>query len=423
VSEVHQATITYAQALQRLLAQVEPQPGENCALCEATGRVLAVDICSPIALPSFDHAAMDGYALCAREPLAEGSEHVVYGSQAAGESRKAGAIGACEIMTGASLPDGFDAVIAVERTQLLATHPDGAPARIRLLDSLAAGYNVRHTGADVAQGSTVLTAGTRIEAAHIMLLAALGLAQVQVVRRARIAIICTGMELQADPSQPLADGHIYNSNGPYLVAALTGAGAQVLSCETVDDTASTFATALQRAVGAGADLVISTGAVSMGRYDFVPDALRGFNAQLLFHKVAIRPGKPLLCARLTAGPLILALPGTPMAVAMGFRFFVVPALRAMMGQGGEPPLYAVLDTPQQPKAGMRHFLRATLHQGADGQLHASVQSQQQPFRIRPFAGADSWIVLPEDAGDCAAGKRVEIVSMEPCVSVRIHPSP
>jgi molybdopterin molybdotransferase len=231
------------------------------------------------------------------------------------------------------------------------------------------------------------------------------------------------MELQTDPSQPLADGHIYNSNGPYLVAALTGAGAQVLSCETVDDTASTFATALQRAVGAGADLVISTGAVSMGRYDFVPDTLRDFNAQLLFHKVSIRPGKPVLCARLAAGPLILALPGTPMAVAMGFRFFVVPALLAMMGQGGEPLLYAVLDTPQQPKAGMRHFLRATLHQGADGQLHASVQSQQQPFRIRPFAGADSWIVLPEDAGDCAAGKRVEIVSMEPCASVRIHPSP
>jgi molybdopterin molybdotransferase len=423
VSEVHHPMIGYAQALQRLLAQVRPLPAEYCALAEATGRVLAVDVCSPIALPSFDHAAMDGYALCAREPLAANSEHVVHGSQAAGEPRKAGAIGACEIMTGACLPDGFDAVVAVERTELLASHPDGAPARIRLLDPLAAGFNVRHTGVDVAKGSTVLTVGTRIEAAHIMLLAALGLAQVEVVRRARIAVVCTGMELQADPSQPLADGHIYSSNGPYLVAALTAAGAHVLSCETVDDTASTFATALQHAVGAGADLVISTGAVSMGRYDFVPDTLRRFSAQLLFHKVAIRPGKPLLCARLAKGPLILALPGTPMAVAVGFRFFVVPALRAMMGQGAEPPLYAVLDTPQQPKAGLRHFLRATLHQCEEGQLHASVLSQQQPFRIRPFAEADSWVVLPEDAGDCVAGKRIEIVSLEPCAALRIRPSP
>jgi molybdopterin molybdotransferase len=415
--------IGYAQALQRLLAQVEPLSGEYCALFEASGRVLAADICSPIALPSFDHAAMDGYALSAREPLDANSEHVVHGSQAAGEPRKTGAIGACEIMTGACLPEGFDAVVAVERTELMATHADGAPARIRLLDPLVVGNNVRHTGADVAKGSTVLSAGTRIEVAHIMLLAALGVAQVEVVRRARIAIVCTGMELQADPSQSLADGQIYNSNGPYLVAALTAAGAHVLSCETVGDTASTYAAALQRAVGAGADLVISTGAVSMGRYDFVPDTLRRFNAQLLFHKVAIRPGKPLLCARLANGPLILALPGTPMAVAVGFRFFVVPALSAMMGQGVEPPLYAVLDTPQQPKAGLRHFLRATSHQGEEGQLHASVLSQQQPFRIRPFAEADSWIVLPEDAGDCAAGKRIEIVGLEPGAALRIRPSP
>jgi molybdopterin molybdotransferase len=191
----------------------------------------------------------------------------------------------------------------------------------------------------------------------------------------------------------------------------------------VDDTANTFAVALQRAIGADADLVISTGAVSMGRYDFVPDTLRRFNAQLLFHKVAIRPGKPLLCARLADGPLILALPGTPMAVAVGFRFFVVPTLRAMMGQGVEPLLYAALDTPQQPKAGLRHFLRATLYQGAEGQLHARVLSQQQPFRIRPLAEADSWVVLPEDAGDCVAGKRIEIVSLEPCAAPRICPSP
>jgi molybdopterin molybdotransferase len=415
--------IDYAQALQRVLAQVVPLAGEDSALSEASGRVLAVDIFSPMALPSFDHAAMDGYALCAHEPLVAGSEHAVHGSQAAGEARQAGAIGACEIMTGACLPDGFDAVVAVERTELLSRHPDGTPTRIRLLDPLAAGANVRHIGADVAKGSTVLTAGTRIEAAHIMLLAALGLARVEVMRCPRIAIICTGKELQADPAEPLADGHIYNSNGPYLVAALSAAGAQVLSCETVDDTASTFADALQRVVDAGADLVISTGAVSMGRYDFVPDTLRRFSAQPLFHKVAIRPGKPVLCAKLGKGPLILALPGTPMAVAVGFRFFVAPALRAMTGQGTEPTLHALLDTPQQPKAGLRHFLRATLHQDAEGRLHASVLNQQQPFRIRPFAEADSWVVLPEDAGDCAGGKRVEVVSLEPGVAPRIRPLP
>ena len=405
--------IDYAQALQHLLAQVVSLPAEHCPLAQATGRVLAADIYSPIALPSFDHAAMDGYALCARGSLAAGSEHVVHGSQAAGEASRARAIDACEIMTGAALPNGLDAVIPVERTQLLATQPDGTPARIRLLDPLNTADNVRHTGADVAQGAIVLTAGTRIEAAHIMLLAALGLPKVEVRRRPLVAVVCTGRELQTDLTRPLADDRIHNSNGPYLVAALAAAGAKVISCETVDDTESTFADALQRTVDAGADLVISTGAVSMGRYDFVPDTLCRFGAQLLFHKVAIRPGKPILCAKLANGPLILALPGTPMAVAVGFRFFVVPALRGLLGQDAEAPLRAVLDTPQQPKAGLRHFLRATLRHDLDGQLHASVQTQQQPFRIRPFAQADTWVVLPEDADDCSAGKRVETFSVDP----------
>jgi molybdopterin molybdotransferase len=113
------------------------------------------------------------------------------------------------------------------------------------------------------------------------------------------------------------------------------------------------------------------------------------------------------------GPLILALPGTPMAVAAGMRFLVMPALLAMTGQKNEQGLRAVLDTPKQAKPGLRHFLRGSLDQSLDGQWHARVLTQQQPFRIRPFAEADVWIVLPEDAGDCAAGTAVEVVGLEP----------
>ncbi|HUW52931.1 MAG TPA: gephyrin-like molybdotransferase Glp [Rhodanobacter sp.] len=444
--------IDYAQALRLLLADIVRLPAETCPLAQASGRVLAGTIHSPIALPTFDHAAMDGYALAAREPLPAGSEHAVHGSQAAGDAARslsgfggrggnmdrtdgfaarptkarqapgASAGGAWEIMTGACLPDGLDAVVPVERTELLETRADGMPARIRLLDPLATGQNVRYAGSDVAPGAAVLHAGTTIGAAQVMLLAALGVPEVAVVRRPRVAIICTGKELQADASQPLAPGRIYNSNGPYLTAELGAAGAQVLSCDTVDDTAGTFAEALQRAVDAGAELVISTGAVSMGRHDFVPDSLRRLDAQILFHKVAMRPGRPLLCARLAAGPLILALPGTPMAVAVGLRFFVVPALRAMAGQPAEPTWHAVLDTAQHPRPGLRCFVHATLQQGSDGRLLASVQSLQQPFRIDPFAHADAWVVLGEDAGDCAAGTRVEIVSLQPGLPPRSRPA-
>lgn len=413
--------IPYADAIARLLAAVAELPAEPCATAEVAGRVLATPVRSPIALPSFDHAAMDGYALAAPEPIEQGSEHAVRGSQAAGDAAVGAHGGAWEIMTGARLPDGLDAVVAVERTELLEAAADGTPLRIRLRDELSEGQNVRRAGVDVAVGATVLDAGTRLGPAQIMLLAALGVAEVSVVRRPRVAIICTGKELQVDPRQPLADGQIHGSNGPYLAAALVGAGAEVRRCVVVDDTEVTYAEALRKALEDGADLVVSTGAVSMGRYDFVPEALRRFDATILFHKVAMRPGKPLLAATLPGGPLVLALPGTPMAVAAGARFFIAPVLRAMLGQGAEPTLTARLDTPQQPRTGLRHFLRATLHLDATGQLHARVTAQQQPFRIRPFAEAGAWVVLDEQAGDCDAGRAVAVASLDLDGALRITP--
>ncbi len=410
--------IGYAQALQQLLAQVAPLGAEACPPGQASGRVLASAVHSPIALPSFDHAAMDGYALSASDVVTAGSEHLVHGSQAAGSAASHAAGGAWEIMTGACLPQGLDAVIAVERTELLETLPDGMPARIRLQDALTVGLNVRFAGTDVAQGACVLAAGTPIGPAQVMLLAALGVSSIPVVQRPRVAIICTGKELQSDPGQALVPGRIHSSNGPYLEAELTAAGAHVICCETVDDSASTYEAALRRALDRGAELVISTGAVSMGRYDFVPDSLRRLQAQTLFHRVAIRPGRPLLGARLADGPLLLALPGTPMAVAVGLRFFVTPVLRAMAGQASEPLLHAVLATPQRPRPGLRHFLRASLDQDHECRLRATVMSLQQPFRIQPFAQADAWVVLPEDAGACDVGMPVQIVSLQPGIPPR-----
>lgn len=412
--------IDYVQAIDRLLAHTPRLSTETCALTEASQRILAHAVVSPLALPSFDHAAMDGYALAAKHAVPAGSEHVVQGSQAAGDVAVTSSGAAWEIMTGARLPDGLNAVIAVERTQLIASRGDGSPERIRLLDEIISGKNVRYTGSDIAKGERVLEAGTLIEPSHVMLMAALGVAELMVVRRARVAIVCTGKELQSDLSAPLAAERIYNSNGPYLAASLAARGAQVLSCETVDDTAANYAAALKRAIAVGADLVISTGAVSMGRYDFVPDTLRQFDAELLFHKVAIRPGKPQLAAKLREGPLVMALPGTPMAVAVGLRFFVAPVLRAMSGQAAEPVFHALLDTPQQPKAGLRHFLRARLGLDAQGRLHADVSAQQQPFRIRPFAQADGWLILPEQSGEVSPGSLVQVVSLHPGAGLSVQ---
>ena len=404
--------IGYDDALLELLKHARPLEAIPCAVTDALGKVLAVDVVSPMDLPSFDHSAMDGYALHAGVPLAAGSEHAVQGSQAAGDASRTSAGAAWEIMTGARLPDGLDTVVPVERTELLERRPDGSPARIRLLEPLEPKANVRYAGSDVANGAVVISAGTRIEASHVMLLAALGMAQVSVIRAPRVAIICTGKELQPDPTQPLGDGQIYASNGPYLVAALASLGAQVHSCETVDDTRHTFVAAMHRAQEADVDLIVTTGAVSMGRYDFVPEALAELGARVLFHKVAIRPGKPQLAATLDDA-LVFALPGTPMAVAVGLRFFIVPVLRAMRGQQREPTWHASLDTPQQLKSGLRHFLRATVTQDEAGRLHAQVLAQQQPFRMGPFARAGVWVVVPEGAADMASGALVAVASLHP----------
>jgi molybdopterin molybdotransferase len=408
--------IGYHDALLELLRHVRPLPAEACKTSDALGRVVARDVVSPMDLPSFDHSAMDGYALHAVEPLAAGSEHAVQGSQAAGDASRASAGMAWEIMTGARLPQGLDTVVPVERTALLERGDDGSPARIRLLDVVAPKANVRYAGSDVARGAVVIKAGTRIQASQLMLLAALGVAQVEVLRVPRVAIICTGKELQDDLSQPLGEGQIYGSNGPYLVGAFAAMDVQVSSCETVDDTSHTFVAAVGRAQQAGVDLIVSTGAVSMGRYDFVPDALVELGAQVLFHKLAIRPGKPQLAAVL-GDALVFALPGTPMAVAVGLRFLISPVLRAMRGQGQERMWRAVLDTPQQIKPGLRHFLRAALAQDEQGRLHAHVLPQQQPFRIQPFTQADAWVVIEEHAGAVAAGELVTVASLHPDASV------
>jgi molybdopterin molybdotransferase len=404
--------IGYDDALFALLQHARRLDAVSCDTADALGKVLAADVVSPMDLPSFDHSAMDGYALHAGQALAAGSEHDVHGSQAAGDASRISQGMAWEIMTGARLPDGLDTVVPVERTELLARHDDGSPARIRLLDALGPKANVRYAGSDVAKDAVAIKAGTRVEVNHVMLLAALGVAQVQVVRRPRVAILCTGKELQADLAQPLADGQIYGSNGPYLAAAFAAMSAQVCCCETVDDTSATFVAAVRRAREATADLIVSTGAVSMGRYDFVPEALSELGAQVLFHKVAIRPGKPQLAATL-GDALVFALPGTPMAVAVGLRFFIAPVLRAMRGQVPERAWRAVLDTSQPLKAGLRHFLRGTTTQAEDGRLHVQLLAQQQPFRIQPFAHAAAWVVVPEDADELAVGAWVDVVSLHP----------
>ena len=401
---MNQGTLAYEEALRIVLDASSRLPAEDCSVVACLGRILAKDLVSTVALPPFDNSAMDGFALHGDTTvMSAGTELDIEGEQAAGDGISRSRGGAWEIMTGARVPDGLDRVIPVEQTERLAS-----AARIRLLADVTRGENIRTAGSDVQRGETVLTAGTTLAPQHLMLLAALGVATVSVAARPRVAVLCTGRELVDDPAQALAAGQIRNSNSPFLAARLPLAGADVVHIETVGDDAAAFESALQRALNAGAQIIVSSGAVSMGRYDFVPQALEHIGAETLFHKVAIRPGKPLLFARLPSGALLFGLPGNPIAVAVGLRFFIEPALRVMLGLPNETPRRVPLATPYSKKPRLRFHLKTRLLIDAQGRLAAEVQGGQESYRIRPLADANAWAVIPVDIDALPAGALVDV---------------
>lgn len=404
--------IAFDDARRRVLAAAAMIAAERIPVNASMGRIVAEDVFSPEHLPSFDNTAMDGFALATGgEAVPEGTELVVSAALAAGEAAPAGCEGACEIMTGAPIPDGLDAVIPVENVAVLEHDVDRRPQRIRLLQAVLPGANVRRRGQDISVDDLVIPSGTRIGAPERMVLAALGIADIPVRKRPVAALLTTGRELVDDPGQALLPGQIRNSNGPFLADRLLECGAELRIRQSLPDEAGAFTAAVRRCLAAGVELIISTGAVSMGRYDFIPDALRELGAEILFHKVAMRPGKPLLFARLPGGALYFGLPGNPVSSAVGMRFFVEPALRACLGLPQEGPLRIPLAEAVEKKPGFRMLQKAVLQCDDQGRLSATVMKGQESFRIRPLLQSNAWAVLPEQGANMPAGTLVELYGL------------
>lgn len=402
--------ICVSEAQEIIRAHCSLLPAESVAVAAALGRVLALDLVSPADLPAFDNSAMDGFALhCDGSLIGEGTEFNVRGEQAAGDARShADGAEAWEIMTGARIPDGLDTVVPVEHAKVILRRPDRRPARIRVMTPAPAGHHVRRAGEDIERGALAMRRGSRLQAAHLMLLAGLGIAEVAVVRRPKVALLCTGRELVDDPAQALLCGQIRNSNGPFLAARIDAAGAQLVYHETVPDDVGEFTAALGRALQAGAGIILSTGAVSMGRYDFVPSALQALGAELLFHKVAMRPGKPLLFARLAGGQLYFGLPGNPGSSAVGLRFFVESALRRQLGLSEEQPWRLPLAHDARGKPGVRLLQKAALRLTPDGLLQVSLVNGQESFKTLSLLSANAWATLPEGDALWPTGTAVDV---------------
>lgn len=401
------AEIGEAQA--RIDARITSLRSERLPLAQAEGRVLAMPVDSLVDLPPFDNSAMDGYALAWDEHLAAGREYDVHAEQAAGEglSRLQGG-SAVAIMTGARMPDGADLVVPVEDAAVLLRDDHGRTRRIRIERMPQPDQHVRRAGEDIARRARAVDAGTRLDTAACMLLRGTGIAHVDVARSPRVALFCTGRELVDTPGQMLEQGQIHDTNRLWLESRLKASGARVHVADTLADEADAFVDAVRRSLDDGVDLVVSTGAVSKGRYDFVPHALAALGAEVVFHGVAMRPGKPLLFAMLPGSIPFFGLPGNPVSSAVGARFFVDRALRAMLGMPPERAWRLPMATPVAKKRGFHLYQKAELRLNEDGRVAVSLLQGQESFRTRPLLRTRAWAGLPADADTLPAGHLVDV---------------
>jgi molybdopterin molybdotransferase len=381
------------EALSRVLARVTPLESERVPLRLAAGRVLAEDAVALVDLPPFRSSAMDGYALRAGD--APGKLPVVFRIAAGRPAERPLRPGeAMAISTGAIVPEGADAVVPIE----VVVEVDN---ELQVPGSVDEGANVRPVGGDVRSGRLVLGAGRTIGAAQVGALAAAGVAEVAVSRRPVVVVISTGTELRT-PGEQLGPGQIYESNGPMLEAAFRAAGAVVGRLGPVPDDESEHRRVLER--GLEADVLVSSGGVSVGPHDLVRRILGELGVEEDFWGVAVRPGKPLAFGTRDR-TLVFGLPGNPVSSLVSVELFVRPALRALQGETDPGPHYdiAPLASPLHRNRARAQLARArTVHEG--GKMTLEPLSGQESHMIARAAGADALVLVPAGDGDLTAGE-------------------
>jgi molybdopterin molybdotransferase len=364
-------------------------PIESVTIGAALGRTIGADVVARADYPRFDCSAMDGFAIVAAD-AADASPTTPVRLDLVGESRAGAAAplisapGACAISTGAPIVPPFDAVVAKERVVR-------EPSAVLLTESVGLGRNIRRQGEDARQGDIVATRGQLVTPEVIGALCCFGVPEIDAIRLPRVVVLTTGDELRASGT---GDHFVHDSNGPMIAAMMQQAGLAPHLITPAPDEPEALVASIRQAMTIAPDLIISTGGISVGDHDQVPAALQALSATIHFRGVTMRPGKPVLFATLPNGCLYFGLPGNPVAAAVGARFFVIAAIRAMLGLPRECGWAVAIDAPGGPDNVGTRILKARWHSGPPPTV--TLAADQRSHTMRPLLDCNSWVVRSID---------------------------
>jgi len=393
--------LSIAEAQRLVLEHARPLPAETVALEDAARRVLAEPAQAEIDLPPFPSSAMDGYAVRAADTPGRlrVEARIAAGKPAAGALEPGQAMG---IATGGVVPAGADAVVPIE---YVVEHDN----EIEIGGGVESGENVRPRGGDIRAGEVVVEPGSLLTPARLGALAAAGIPRVRCARRPRAAVLPTGTELRR-PGEALAAGEIYEANGLILSAQLEAAGAVVELMPAVGDDEAAHRGALEHALGA--DVVVTSGGVSVGPHDLVRRVEAELGVEEVFWRVSVKPGKPIAFG-VRERTLVFGLPGNPVSALVGFLLFVEPAIRALEGVPEPLPRFdhGRLAGARRRNPERDELVRARLRRSAEGPLLEPL-SGQESHMIARSAGADALVLVPRGEGDLADGSSVDYLRLD-----------
>ncbi len=402
--------ITYQEAIQKLLNEADRTlESQLLDWKDAQRRIVAKDCYAQIDSPPFSNAAMDGYAVQAKK-LANASKakpviltvgQAVFAGDTKENESNADAI---PIMTGAKVPKGYDSVVRIEDTK------QREDSQVAFFTKVKPGENKRDKGTDFKRDSLILKKGEEVTPFNTLSAIAAGIRQVEVWKKIRIGLVATGDEIESvTNSKPLTDGQIYDSNMPALQAYLEAQGCEVVHVGKIKDLPSLLETKIRYFTQQEIDIIITIGAVSKGAKDFIPSVFEAQGATCLFHRVAIRPGKPIYAGLMRKDKPILCLgfPGNPISSLVAARFFLYPYIRHIQGLAQEKPFIAKsVNSFQRKNNRLRYFLKAKYVATQGGNIEVKILDGQESYKSYPLVQANCWVMVQEDKQSIQEGELV-----------------